>query len=99
MILSVEGQPITTPDSLTSATALYHPGNTVSVAWESVGRHQAHQLDGAGQRPSPLRTPPLRHQAGQEAFSQASRRDSHSAILPISTYSPGVCAISEMPGP
>ncbi len=37
MILSVEGQTITTPDSLTNATALYHPGDVVSVAWESVG--------------------------------------------------------------
>jgi len=37
VILSVEGQTITTPDSLTNATALYHPGDVVSVAWESVG--------------------------------------------------------------
>jgi S1-C subfamily serine protease len=37
VILSVEGQAITTPDSLTNITALYRPGDTVSVVWESVG--------------------------------------------------------------
>ena len=37
VILSVEGQPVTTPGSLTSITALYHPGDVVSVVWESVG--------------------------------------------------------------
>ena len=50
VILSVEGQPITTPDSLTSTTALYHPGDTVSVAWESVGgtRHTSSMVLGSG---------------------------------------------------
>ncbi len=35
VILSVEGQAITTPDSLTSIAAQYHPGDIVSVDWES----------------------------------------------------------------
>ena len=105
VILSVEGQAITTPDSLTNVTALYHPGDVVLGPLGERRRRQAHQLDGAGQRPGPVKTPgakdPARegHRAGQEAFSQARRRDSHSAILSISTYSPAVCAISEMPGP
>jgi len=37
VILSIEGQAITTPDSLTGITAMYHPGDTVSVDWESIG--------------------------------------------------------------
>ena len=50
VILSVEGQAITTPDSLTSVTALYHPGDIVSVAWESVGgtRHTSSMMLGSG---------------------------------------------------
>ncbi len=50
VILSVEGQPISTPDSLTSATALYHPGDTVSVAWESIGgtRHTSSMVLASG---------------------------------------------------
>ena len=35
VITSVDGQPITTPDSLTSITAKYHPGDMVSVLWVS----------------------------------------------------------------
>ena len=50
VILSVEGQSITTPDSLTSTTALYHPGDIVSVVWESVGgtRHTSSMVLGSG---------------------------------------------------
>ncbi len=50
VILSVEGQPITTPDSLTRTTALYHPGDTISIAWESVGgtRHTSSMVLGSG---------------------------------------------------
>ena len=36
VITSVNGQPITTPDSLTSVTAKYHPGEVVSVIWVSL---------------------------------------------------------------
>ncbi len=50
MILSVEGRAITTPDSLTNITALYHPGDVVSVVWESVGgtRHTSSMVLGIG---------------------------------------------------
>jgi S1-C subfamily serine protease len=50
VILSVEGQAITTPSSLTSITALYHPGGVVSVVWESVGgtRHTSSMVLGSG---------------------------------------------------
>jgi S1-C subfamily serine protease len=50
VILSVEGQAITTPDSLTNITVLYHPGDIVSVAWESVGgiRHTSSIVLGSG---------------------------------------------------
>ena len=50
VILSVEGQAITTPNSLTSITALYHPGSTVSVVWESVGgtRHTSSMVLSSG---------------------------------------------------
>ena len=97
VITSVAGQPITTPDSLTGITAKYHPNDIVSVTWVSLDgiEHTTRMM--LGPRPGPLRT--RRGAAGQEAFSQVRRRDSHSAILPISTYSPAVCAISEMPGP
>ncbi len=36
VITSVDGQPITTPDSLTGVTAKYHPGQVVSVLWVSL---------------------------------------------------------------
>jgi len=36
VITSVAGQAITTPDSLTSVTARYHPGAIVSVTWVSL---------------------------------------------------------------
>jgi S1-C subfamily serine protease len=37
VITSVNGQAVTTPDSLTGITARYHPGDVVSVGWESTG--------------------------------------------------------------
>jgi S1-C subfamily serine protease len=37
VIISVDGHAVTTPSSLTSITAKYHPGEVVSVIWESVG--------------------------------------------------------------
>jgi S1-C subfamily serine protease len=40
VIISVDGHAVTTPGSLTSITARYHPGDTVSVVWESVGGAQ-----------------------------------------------------------
>ena len=50
VILSVQGQAVTTPDSLTSITARYHPGQTISVTWESVGgaRHTSSMVLGSG---------------------------------------------------
>jgi S1-C subfamily serine protease len=37
VILSVNGQAVTTPGSLTGITAKYHPGDVVSVRWQGVG--------------------------------------------------------------
>ena len=37
VILSVDGQAVTTPASLSGITAKYHPGTVVSVRWESIG--------------------------------------------------------------
>jgi S1-C subfamily serine protease len=37
VILSVEGQAVTTPGSLSGITARYHPGTVVSVRWEGIG--------------------------------------------------------------
>jgi S1-C subfamily serine protease len=34
VIVSVNGQPVTTPGSLTAITARYHPGNAVFIGWE-----------------------------------------------------------------
>ena len=50
VILSVEGQAITTPDSLTNITAMYHPGDIVSVDWEGIGgaRHTSSMMMGFG---------------------------------------------------
>jgi S1-C subfamily serine protease len=50
VITSVEGQPVTTPNSLTSITAQYHPGDTVSVNWESISgaRHTSSMVLGSG---------------------------------------------------
>jgi S1-C subfamily serine protease len=36
VIMSVDGQAVTTPGSLTNITAKYHPGTVVSVGWEGV---------------------------------------------------------------
>ncbi len=36
VITSVAGQPVTTPDSLTTITARYHPNDVVSVIWVSL---------------------------------------------------------------
>jgi S1-C subfamily serine protease len=35
VITSVNGQPVTTPGSLTTITGKYHPGDVVSVLWVS----------------------------------------------------------------
>ena len=35
VITSVNGQPVTTPGSLTAITAKYHPDDVVSVLWVS----------------------------------------------------------------
>jgi S1-C subfamily serine protease len=50
VIISVNGQAITTPGSLTTVTAKYHPGTVVSVSWVAVNgsRHQARILLGNG---------------------------------------------------
>jgi S1-C subfamily serine protease len=37
VILSVDGQAVTTPGSLTGITAKYHPGAVVSVRWQGIG--------------------------------------------------------------
>jgi len=36
VIVSVDSQAVTTPDSLTAITARYHPGDVVSVGWEAI---------------------------------------------------------------
>jgi S1-C subfamily serine protease len=38
VIVSVNGQPVTTPGSLTGITAKYHPGEAVSIGWEGLDR-------------------------------------------------------------
>jgi S1-C subfamily serine protease len=50
VIISVDGQAVTTPDSLTAITARYHPGDVVSVGWEAFNgsRHTAQIVLGAG---------------------------------------------------
>jgi len=50
VILSVNGQAVTTPGSLTAITARYHPGDVVSVGWEDTrgSRHTARILLGQG---------------------------------------------------
>ena len=52
VITSVEGQPITTPDSLTGITAMYHPDNIVSVDLGEPRRHQAHDAMMLGPGPA-----------------------------------------------
>ena len=50
VIVSVAGQAVTTPDSLRSAMASYHPGNRVSIGWvdTSGGKHTTSMTLGAG---------------------------------------------------
>jgi S1-C subfamily serine protease len=50
VIIAVDGQAITTPNSLTAITARYHPGNVVSVVWEAANgsRHTARIVLGKG---------------------------------------------------
>jgi S1-C subfamily serine protease len=50
VVLSVNGQVVTTPDSLTTITAKFHPGAVVSVTWEAVNgsRHTARITLGRG---------------------------------------------------
>ena len=50
VITSVAGQPITTPDSLTTITARYHPNDVVSVIWVSLNgvEHTTRMMLGAG---------------------------------------------------
>jgi S1-C subfamily serine protease len=50
VIISVNGQAVTTPDSLTAITAKYHPGNVVSVSWEDIhgSRHTVRIVLGDG---------------------------------------------------
>jgi S1-C subfamily serine protease len=50
VITSVDGHAVTTPGSLTSITARYHPGAVVSVGWESVNgaRHTTSVRLGTG---------------------------------------------------
>jgi S1-C subfamily serine protease len=50
VVLSVSGQVVTTPDSLTTITAKYHPGAVVSVTWEAINgsRHTARIMLGRG---------------------------------------------------
>ena len=92
VITAVNGQPITTPGSLTSTTAKYHPNEIVSVLWVSLNgmEHTTRMQLGQG---------PARLTGAAQAASQARSRASHSAIFAVSTYSPGVWAISETPGP
>ncbi len=50
VITSVAGQPITTPDSLTTITARYHPNDVVSIIWVSLNgvEHTTRMMLGAG---------------------------------------------------
>ena len=50
MIISVNGQAVTTPGSLTAITARYHPGDVVSVAYQAANgsRHKVRIMLGDG---------------------------------------------------
>ena len=50
VITAVNGQAVTTPGSLTGITARYHPGQVVSVSWESISgaRHTSSFTLGSG---------------------------------------------------
>ena len=93
VITAVNGQPITTPGSLTTTTTQYHPNDVVSVLWVSLNGIEHTTRMQLGQGPARLLN------GGAQASSQARRRASHAAIFAVSTYSPWVCAISETPGP
>jgi S1-C subfamily serine protease len=50
VIISVDGQAVTTPGSLTTITAMYHSGDSVSVGWLGINgaQHQARITLGVG---------------------------------------------------
>jgi S1-C subfamily serine protease len=50
VITGVNGQAVTTPGSLTDITAMYHPGDVVSVSWQDTGgaRHTTSMTLGVG---------------------------------------------------
>jgi S1-C subfamily serine protease len=50
VIISVNGQGVTTPGSLTGITAQYHPGDVVSVVYQAINgsRHTVRILLGDG---------------------------------------------------
>jgi S1-C subfamily serine protease len=50
VIISVDGEPVTTPSSLTDITARYHPGDVVSIGWEAANgtRHTVRIVLGQG---------------------------------------------------
>jgi S1-C subfamily serine protease len=50
VIISADGQAVTTPDSLTAITARYRPGDVVSVGWVDANgsRHTARIVLGEG---------------------------------------------------
>jgi S1-C subfamily serine protease len=50
VIMSVDGQAVTTPGSLTAITATYHPRDIVSVGWEGINgsKHEARITLGVG---------------------------------------------------
>jgi len=50
VIISVDGRAVTTPNSLTTITAGYHPGDVVSVGWEAANgsRHTTRIVLGEG---------------------------------------------------
>jgi S1-C subfamily serine protease len=52
VIISVDGQAVTTPGSLNTITAEYHPGAVVSVGWEGVDGSRHHERIRLGQGPA-----------------------------------------------
>ena len=50
VVISVDGQAVTTPNSLTTITARYHPGDVMFVGWETANgsRHTARIVLGKG---------------------------------------------------
>ena len=59
VITAVNGQPITTPDSLTSTTSKYHPNDIVSVLWVSLDGTEHSTRMQLGQGPAASRSSPL----------------------------------------